>query len=46
MQHIGKELSSGKYDIVSLQEVWTEKDSMVLQELTKAILPYAHYFYR
>uniref|UniRef100_T1PIX0 sphingomyelin phosphodiesterase n=1 Tax=Musca domestica TaxID=7370 RepID=T1PIX0_MUSDO len=45
MQHIGKELSSGKYDIVSLQEVWTEKDSMVLQELTKAILPYAHYFY-
>ncbi|XP_073837690.1 neutral sphingomyelinase [Musca autumnalis] len=45
MQHIGKELSSGKYDIVSLQEVWTEKDSVTLQELTKAILPYAHYFY-
>ncbi|XP_037814723.1 putative neutral sphingomyelinase [Lucilia sericata] len=45
MQHIGKELGSGKYDIVSLQEVWTEKDSATLQELTKAVLPYAHYFY-
>ncbi|XP_013113184.1 putative neutral sphingomyelinase [Stomoxys calcitrans] len=45
MQQIGQELSSGKYDIVSLQEVWTEKDSLLLQELTKAILPYAHYFY-
>lgn len=46
MQHIGKELSSGKYDIVSLQEVWLEKDSATLQELAKAVLPYAHYFYR
>ncbi|XP_023293658.2 putative neutral sphingomyelinase [Lucilia cuprina] len=45
MQHIGKELASGKYDIVSLQEVWTEKDSATLQELTKAVLPYVHYFY-
>ncbi|XP_075159885.1 neutral sphingomyelinase [Haematobia irritans] len=45
MQHIGKELSTGKYDIVSLQEVWTEKDSLLLQELTKTMLPYAHYFY-
>ncbi|KAM7356999.1 neutral sphingomyelinase [Cochliomyia hominivorax] len=45
MQHIGKELSTGKYDIVSLQEVWTEKDSNTLQELTKSMLPYSHYFY-
>lgn len=45
MQHIGEELSTGKYDIVSLQEVWTEHDSLLLQELTKVVLPYAHYFY-
>lgn len=46
MLAIGKELSRGKYDIVSLQEVWTENDNQLLQKLTKAALPYAHYFYR
>lgn len=46
IEAIGKELSLGKYDIVSLQEVWAECDNQLLQQLTKAVLPYSHYFYR
>ncbi|KAL5287040.1 SMPD2 family protein [Megaselia abdita] len=42
---IGEELASGRYDIVSLQEVWTENDYNTLQEKTKHVLPYNHYFY-
>ncbi|XP_012157991.1 putative neutral sphingomyelinase isoform X2 [Ceratitis capitata] len=42
---IGLELSSGKYDIVSLQEVWSRKDCESLKNATEATLPYAHYFY-
>lgn len=43
---IGEELASGKYDIVSLQEVWVESDYTLLKEKTKPVLPYNHYFYR
>ncbi|XP_037939049.1 putative neutral sphingomyelinase [Teleopsis dalmanni] len=39
------ELSSGKYDIVSLQEVWSKSDSELIVQRTKTVLPYAHYFY-
>ncbi|XP_014096081.1 putative neutral sphingomyelinase isoform X1 [Bactrocera oleae] len=42
---IGLELSSGKYDIVSLQEVWSRKDCETLKNATELVLPYAHYFY-
>ncbi|XP_053957211.1 putative neutral sphingomyelinase [Anastrepha ludens] len=42
---IGLELSSGKYDIVSLQEVWSRKDCEALKKATEQILPFAHYFY-
>ncbi|XP_039964966.1 putative neutral sphingomyelinase [Bactrocera neohumeralis] len=42
---IGLELSSGKYDIVSLQEVWSRKDCETLKNATQSVLPYAHYFY-
>lgn len=43
---IGDELASGKYDIVSLQEVWSESDYQSLKKITAKVLPYAHYFYR
>ncbi|XP_030372724.1 putative neutral sphingomyelinase [Scaptodrosophila lebanonensis] len=45
IEAICKELSSGKYDIVSLQEVWSQKDSEALQEKTASALPYSHYFH-
>ncbi|KAH8319494.1 hypothetical protein KR067_011372, partial [Drosophila pandora] len=45
IEAICKELASGKYDIVSLQEVWTQQDSELLQKATLAVLPYAHYFH-
>lgn len=43
---IGHELEKGKYDIVSLQEVWSESDYQYLKNITSSILPFAHYFYR
>ncbi|XP_017468056.1 PREDICTED: putative neutral sphingomyelinase isoform X1 [Rhagoletis zephyria] len=42
---IGLELSSGNYDIVSLQEVWSRKDCEDLKKATESVLPYSHYFY-
>ncbi|XP_017070958.1 putative neutral sphingomyelinase [Drosophila eugracilis] len=42
---ICKELASGKYDIVSLQEVWAQQDSERLQKGTEAVLPHSHYFH-
>uniref|UniRef100_A0A1B0B0D8 sphingomyelin phosphodiesterase n=1 Tax=Glossina palpalis gambiensis TaxID=67801 RepID=A0A1B0B0D8_9MUSC len=42
---IAIQLNTGNYDIVSLQEVWSENDSRLLQNMTKKVLPYAHYFY-
>jgi len=42
---ICKELASGKYDIVSLQEVWAQEDSERLQKGTEAVLPHSHYFH-
>ncbi|KAH8301202.1 hypothetical protein KR018_007507 [Drosophila ironensis] len=45
IEAICKELASGNYDIVSMQEVWTQQDSERLQKATEAVLPYAHYFH-
>uniref|UniRef100_U5EWI2 sphingomyelin phosphodiesterase n=1 Tax=Corethrella appendiculata TaxID=1370023 RepID=U5EWI2_9DIPT len=42
---IGDVLGSGNYDIVSLQEVWSENDYQYLRKRVEAVLPYAHYFY-
>ncbi|ALC42908.1 CG12034, partial [Drosophila busckii] len=39
------ELNNGLYDIVSLQEVWSQQDSERLQSQTSNALPYAHYFH-
>lgn len=43
---ISKELSVGKYDVVALQEVWSDDDYELIQEAVKNVLPYQHYFYR
>ncbi|XP_017862993.1 PREDICTED: putative neutral sphingomyelinase [Drosophila arizonae] len=45
IEAISKELSSGQYDIVSLQEVWSQHDSEQLQQGTASVLPYSHYFH-
>ncbi|XP_034110526.1 putative neutral sphingomyelinase [Drosophila albomicans] len=42
---ICKELRSSDYDIVSLQEVWSQQDSEKLQQGTANVLPHAHYFH-
>lgn len=39
-------LSSGKYDLVSLQEVWSEDNYQTIRDKVKAVLPFSHYFYR
>lgn len=43
---ISSVLSSGKYDLVSLQEVWSEENYHTIRDKVKAVLPYSHYFYR
>ncbi|XP_059620876.1 putative neutral sphingomyelinase [Phlebotomus argentipes] len=45
IQRIAEELASGKYDVVSMQEVWSETDFQSLKSHTEAVLPYSHYFY-
>uniref|UniRef100_A0A336KTK6 sphingomyelin phosphodiesterase n=1 Tax=Culicoides sonorensis TaxID=179676 RepID=A0A336KTK6_CULSO len=42
---IGEILASGDYDLVSLQEVWSESDYQTLKSRLIHVLPYAHYFY-
>lgn len=37
---------NSQYDVVSLQEVWTEYDYQKIKKLAENVLPYAHYFYR
>lgn len=46
MNSISAELSTGNYDIVSLQEVWSQMDYETLKCKTELILPFSHYFYR
>ncbi|XP_026478520.1 putative neutral sphingomyelinase [Ctenocephalides felis] len=45
MNAIADELNSGKYHIVTLQEVWSQSDFELIQQKTAQVLPYAHYFY-
>lgn len=45
MDAIGEEIATGKYDIVSLQEVWSETDYQNIRKRVESVLPYAHYFY-
>lgn len=43
---IGTMLGCGDYDLVSLQEVWSEGDYHKIKDKVKRVLPYTHYFYR
>lgn len=45
IEAICKELNGGQFDIVSLQEVWSQQDSERLQQGTANVLPYSHYFH-
>lgn len=47
MQAIGDFFASNDhYDVISLQEVWTEHDYQLIRKLAERTLPFAHYFYR
>lgn len=39
-------LAGQQFDVVCLQEVWTNRDYYILQEKLSNVLPYSHYFYR
>uniref|UniRef100_A0A1B0DRC6 sphingomyelin phosphodiesterase n=1 Tax=Phlebotomus papatasi TaxID=29031 RepID=A0A1B0DRC6_PHLPP len=45
VRRIAEELATGRYDVVSLQEVWSETDFQYLKSQSEAVLPYSHYFY-
>ncbi|XP_065083629.1 putative neutral sphingomyelinase [Ochlerotatus camptorhynchus] len=45
VEAIGDVLASGNYDIVSLQEVWSDSDYQYLKKRVEGVLPFAHYFY-
>lgn len=46
MEAIAKELAKGQFDIVCLQEVWSNSDYDFITENVKDVLPYTHYFFR
>lgn len=47
MEAIGNFLAENEqYDVVSLQEVWTEHDYQFIRKIAEKQLPFSHYFYR
>ncbi|KAF4527422.1 hypothetical protein B566_EDAN015942 [Ephemera danica] len=45
MDAIANQLATGKYDVVCLQEVWSNDDFDLIKDRVKEKLPYAHYFH-
>ncbi|KAF7281813.1 neutral sphingomyelinase [Rhynchophorus ferrugineus] len=45
MHAIADLLASSQFDVVCLQEVWTDSDYNLIREKCKEVLPYSHYFY-
>ncbi|KAK2586499.1 hypothetical protein KPH14_011397 [Odynerus spinipes] len=45
MGAIAKKLSTGEYDIISLQEVWSIRDFKMIKTEIREQLPYSHYFH-
>lgn len=43
--HIAERFSQSDYDIISLQEVWSEYDYKKIKERVSSQYPYSHYFY-
>lgn len=46
MHSIAEVLVRNYYDIVCLQEVWSDSDFNMIKEKVSGVLPYSHYFYR
>lgn len=46
MKAIADVLAGSNYDVVCLQEVWTNRDFFLIRDKVKNVLPYSHYFYR
>lgn len=46
MRAIAETLASGRFDVVCLQELWSEDDYNDITQRVDNILPYTHYFYR
>lgn len=46
MNAIADALLAADYDIVCLQEVWTDGDFFLIRDKVVDVLPYSHYFYR
>ncbi|CAH1798548.1 unnamed protein product [Owenia fusiformis] len=42
---IGDELAKGEYDIVMLQEIWTQADYVILSNKVASVFPHHHYFH-
>lgn len=45
MRAIAEALAARTYDIVCLQEVWSEDDFNLIKDATLTVLPHSHYFY-
>ncbi|KRZ45919.1 putative neutral sphingomyelinase [Trichinella pseudospiralis] len=45
IKEIAKELATGKYDIVSLQEIWSENDFNIIRNAVRLVMPYSFYFH-
>ena len=46
VQAIAERLKVSDYDIISLQEVWSEYDFQKISKYIASQYPYSHYFYR
>lgn len=46
MVAIAEMLACSDYDVVCLQEVWSDADFNLLRTKASGSLPYSHYFYR
>ncbi|XP_030767188.1 putative neutral sphingomyelinase [Sitophilus oryzae] len=42
---IAEVLSSSEFDVVCLQEIWTDRDYQLIRNIVSSVLPYSHYFY-
>lgn len=45
VQHIAERFAQSDYDIISLQEVWSEYDYKKIKNRIRPQFPYSHYFY-
>lgn len=46
MAAIAEVLATGNYDVVCLQEIWSDADYHMIKDKVSGVLPFSHYFYR